>query len=142
MLILSLLVGSAIVATFIAGMGSGLSVHLPDLTHAALFTFKQALLSTLLSLVFAVPVAVALQSLYAFRGRRLMLALFAMPLSLPAIAAVLAVLSLYGRNGFVADFLHWIGAGYRPDIYGLSGILIAHVFFNMPLAVRHGVAGV
>lgn len=135
-LILSLLAGSAIAALLIAGKGSGFSVYLPQVARVALFTVKQALLSTLLSLAFALPAAVALQSLHAFRGRRFVLALFAAPLSLPAIAAVLATLSLYGRNGAVADLLNWAGFSYRPDIYGLSGILIVHVFFNMPLGVR------
>ncbi len=31
---------------------------------------------------------------------------------------------------------HWPVLDLRPDIYGLAGILIAHVFFNMPLTVR------
>ena len=29
-----------------------------------------------------------------------------------------------------------MGIAFKPDIYGLSGVLIAHVFFNFPLAVR------
>ena len=56
-----------------------------------------------------------------------------MPLALPAIVAALGILALYGRAGYFAAIARrqsW------PGIYGLSGILVAHVFFNLPLATR------
>src|SRR5690606_24135765 len=68
----------------------------------------------------------------AFAGRALILRLFALPLALPAIVAALGILALLGRAGLIAPL--W-GPGW-PGIYGLSGILIAHVFFNLPLATR------
>ncbi len=55
----------------------------------------------------------------------MVLALFALPLSLPAIAAVFGILSLYGRNGWIADVAAFSGSAFRPDVYGLDGILIA-----------------
>jgi thiamine transport system permease protein len=133
---LVVLAGSAIVATLLAGLDADVASALEAVSGAAYFTVKQALFSTLLSVGFAVPVAIALQSLPGFPGRRLVLALFAMPLSLPAIAAVLGVLSLLGRSGWVADLAAALGTAFRPDIYGLDGIVLVHVFFNMPLAVR------
>ena len=133
---LVVLAGSAIVATFLSGLDADVPSALTAVWGAAYFTVKQALFSTLLSVGAAMPVAIALQSLHRFPGRRLVLALFAMPLSLPAIAAVLGVLSLFGRSGWIADLATATGWAFRPDIYGLDGILLAHVFFNMPLAVR------
>lgn len=133
---LVVLAGSAIVATFLAGLDADVPSALDAVSGAAVFTVKQAAFSTLLSVGLAVPVAIALQSLPGFPGRRFVLALFAMPLSLPAIAAVLGVLSLFGRSGWVADLAAATGWAFRPDIYGLDGIVLAHVFFNMPLAVR------
>jgi len=100
------------------------------------FTLWQAALSTLLSVVPAVFVARALSRHPAFPGRALMLRVFAVPLGLPAIVAALGLLTLYGRAGFVADIASAVGAGRWPGIYGLSGILVAHVFFNLPLATR------
>src|SRR5262249_46502632 len=43
---------------------------------------------------------------------------------------------LYGRAGYFAGALSAIFDNQWPGIYGLSGILLAHVFFNLPLATR------
>ena len=102
----------------------------------ARFTLWQAALSTLLSIVPAILVARAFSRHPAFLGRGLLLRLFAVPLGLPAIVAALGMLALYGRAGFAADLADALGGGRWPDIYGLSGILVAHVFFNLPLATR------
>jgi thiamine transport system permease protein len=90
----------------------------------------------LLSVLPALFVARALARHPRFFGRDLILQLFAVPLALPAIVAALGVLALYGRAGYFADFLGSLGDGTWPGIYGLSGILVAHVFFNLPLATR------
>jgi thiamine transport system permease protein len=125
-----LVAGSALLTVFIAGLGSNFSVNGGRLWGVVQFTLVQASLSTLLSIAFAIPVAFAIDQLGPFRGRKLVLALFALPLSLPAIIGVMAMLSLFGRNGALASL------GWTADIYGLGGILLAHMFFNMPLAVR------
>jgi thiamine transport system permease protein len=104
--------------------------------RVALFTLWQAALSALLSVAPAILVARALSRHAAFPGRGLILRLFALPLALPAIVAALGVLSLYGRAGYFAGLLSWLAGGDWPGIYGLSGILVAHVFFNLPLATR------
>ena len=133
---LLVLAGSALAATLLTGWSSGMASGVSGLYRPALFTVWQALLSTVLSLAFAVPVALALESLSNRSLRNGVLALFAIPLSLPAIVAVLAVLSVAGRSGWLADAAIAIGFSWRPDVYGLTGILLVHVFFNMPLAVR------
>lgn len=134
--IIGALAASAVLATLASGLEAGLSGGFSGIARPSLFTLGQAALSTLLSVAFAVPVALALESLPRFAGRRALLALFAVPLALPAIAAVLGLLALYGRNGVIADGLSMAGADFRPDMYGLAGILTGHVFFNMPLSVR------
>ncbi len=106
------------------------------LFRIARFTLFQAALSTILSVGPAIFVARAFSRQQAFFGRGIMLRLFAVPLALPAIVAALGVLSLYGRAGLFAELLS-VGRGSPwPGVYGLSGILIAHVFFNLPLATR------
>ncbi|TGP41604.1 thiamine/thiamine pyrophosphate ABC transporter permease ThiP, partial [bacterium M00.F.Ca.ET.229.01.1.1] len=50
--------------------------------------------------------------------------------------AALGILALYGRAGYFAGLFNWVGGQGWPGIYGLSGILVAHVFFNLPLATR------
>ncbi|MGY6707728.1 MAG: thiamine/thiamine pyrophosphate ABC transporter permease [Rhizobiaceae bacterium] len=106
------------------------------MVRVARFTLWQATLSTLLSIVPALFVARALARHPRFPGRSMILRLFGVPLALPALVAALGVLALYGRAGYFAEPLGWLYGGQWPGIYGLSGILIAHVFFNMPLATR------
>ena len=106
------------------------------LFHITRFTLWQAALSTLLSVAPAILVARALSRHPAFPGRRFILRLFALPLALPAIVAALGILALLGRAGYFADPLSTLLGGTWPGIYGLSGILVAHVFFNLPLATR------
>lgn len=100
------------------------------------FTLWQAILSTLLSVIPAMLVARALAWHPNFPGRALILKLFALPLALPALVAALGVLALYGRSGLFADLLTAVIGERWQGIYGLSGILVAHVFFNLPLATR------
>ncbi len=133
---LSLVIGSALAALFYASAGSFQTADFAGMWPVAKFTVWQALLSTLLSIAFALPVARAFVTFHRFPGRRFLLILFTLPLSLPVIVAVLGIVTLMGRNGIISQIFQWFGHDLRPDIYGLSGILIAHVFFNMPLAVR------
>jgi thiamine transport system permease protein len=91
------------------------------------FSLWQALLSTLCSVLPAILVARAFALQPAFPLRSLLLRLFALPLVVPAVVAVMGVVSVYGSDG-------WIPLG--RSLYGLGGILLAHVFFNLPLAVR------
>jgi thiamine transport system permease protein len=108
---------------------------LPYLLHLTVFTLWQAFLSTLLSVAFAVPAALALARRPAFPGRGFVVALMVLPLGLPVLPAVFGLIEIWGRQGLANDVLVWFGAP-RLSIYGLSGILIAHVFFNLPLATR------
>ncbi|MEF2551556.1 thiamine/thiamine pyrophosphate ABC transporter permease [Aurantimonas sp. A2-1-M11] len=109
------------------------------LLGVVLFTLEQAVLSTLLSVAGAIPLALALHRAR-FPGRRAVLRLFLLPQALPVLVGALAILTIWGRNGIVSDAFVAVGLA-RLDIYGLSGILIAHVFFNLPLAARLMVAG-
>jgi thiamine transport system permease protein len=59
----------------------------------------QAGLSTLLSLLFAVPLARSLARRPIFLGRRWLINLFAVPLGLPPLVAALGLIEIWGRNG-------------------------------------------
>ena len=134
---LAVLVGSSLLALALEASGFDTDVYFDSyLLRVARFTVWQAALSALLSVLFAIPVARALYAESNFPGRGLILRLFALPLALPALVTVLGITSIYGRNGFIAQLSQSTFYPISPDIYGLTGILIAHVFFNMPLAVR------
>ncbi|MDE2385896.1 MAG: thiamine/thiamine pyrophosphate ABC transporter permease ThiP [Alphaproteobacteria bacterium] len=90
------------------------------------FTLKQALISTLISVVAGIAVAHALLR-QNFPGRALFLKLLALPMAMPAIVAVLGLVSLFGNSGLLP--------GVVP-LYGFTGIVLAHVFFNLPMCAR------
>lgn len=98
------------------------------------FTLKQALLSAAISVGLGVVLARAMLRRH-FYGRALLLSLFGAPFLLPVISAVLALIAIWGRGGMMSDMLSLLGMP-RLEIYGLSGIILAHVFFNLPLATR------
>ncbi|MDT8857730.1 thiamine/thiamine pyrophosphate ABC transporter permease ThiP [Paracoccaceae bacterium Fryx2] len=101
---------------------------------AVRFTLVQAALSAVVSVALAVPVARALAR-RRFAGRGAVVALLGAPFLLPVIVAVLGVLAIFGRAGWLSQGL--MAVGLPPlSIYGLHGVVLAHVFFNMPLAVR------
>ncbi|MFC0209844.1 thiamine/thiamine pyrophosphate ABC transporter permease [Chelativorans intermedius] len=134
-----LLVGGAFAGLAFEALGAwqgALSAFDSYLLRVARFTLWQAALSTLLSVGPALLVARALARHPRFFGRGLILQLFALPLALPAIVAALGVLALYGRAGYFAPLFSALAGERWPGIYGLSGILVAHMFFNLPLAAR------
>lgn len=98
------------------------------------FTVLQASLSALFSVLLAVPVARALAR-RRFYGRGLLVTLMGAPFILPVIVAVLGLLAVFGRSGVVNQVLGWAGLP-QIQIYGLHGVVLAHVFFNLPLATR------
>jgi len=117
-----------------------ISSHLTPADWSAIkFTVTQALASAILSIVIAIPTARALARRN-FRGRQFILTLMGAPFILPAIVAVLGILAVWGRSGYISDLLGSFGQG-PINIYGFGGVVLAHVFFNIPLATRLFVQG-
>ncbi len=106
----------------------------PAARDALWFTLWQAVVSASLSVVLAVPVARALAR-RRFRGRGAVITLMGAPFILPTIVAVLGLVAVFGRSGVVNVALRALGL---PEVspYGPQGVILAHVFFNLPLAVR------
>jgi thiamine transport system permease protein len=104
--------------------------------RVTLFTLGQAVASTLLSVALALPVALAIARRPDFPGRALLLGLMLVPLGLPVLPAVFGIVAIWGRQGVVNDLFRAVGIEDTLSIYGLAGILIGHVFFNLPLAAR------
>jgi thiamine transport system permease protein len=115
---------------------AGFSLSDPYVVRVLSFTVLQGGISALLSTCLAIPVTRALARRQHFPGRGLLLRLFAVPLGLPQLVAVLGIIAVYGRQGLVNRALLQTGLPELPTLFGLGGILLAHVFFNLPLAVR------
>ncbi len=130
-LVLALVLGTLAAVALRADGGAGFG---PADWAALRFTLGQALVSALLSVLFAVPVARGLAR-RRFFGRSALITLLGAPFILPVIVAVLGLISVFGRGGIVSQALIW--AGLEPiSIYGGHGVVLAHVFFNLPLATR------
>lgn len=132
---------STAVLLFHAQGGTGGALFDAYLLRVARFTLLQAGLSTLLSVALAIPVARALARRRDFAGRSWIIRLSAVPLGLPALVATLGIVEVWGRRGAVNQMLAALGLDNPISVYGLAGILIAHVFFNLPLATRLLLAG-
>jgi len=98
------------------------------------FTVVQAAVSALVSCALAMPVARALAR-RRFVGRGVLVTLMGAPFILPVIVAVLGLVMVFGRAGWMSQTLALFGLP-PVNIYGLHGVVIAHVFFNLPLATR------
>jgi thiamine transport system permease protein len=102
--------------------------------HALRFTLVQATLSAGISVALAVPIARALAR-RRFIGRGILITVMGAPFILPVIVAVLGLLTVFGRAGWINQITGIIGLPHI-QIYGLHGVVLAHVFFNLPLATR------
>ncbi len=137
-LLLAFLVGAALLMLFAQAGEAQIGTLLGSayVWHILRFTLTQALLSTVMSAAFGVLVARAFARETNFPGRRALLGLMSLPIVLPSLVAVFGIIAVYGQNGWLARALGAAGLEARPDIYGLGGVVLAHVFFNLPLAVR------
>jgi thiamine transport system permease protein len=108
----------------------------PYILRVLRFTLLQATFSTLLSVLLAIPIAQALARQPRFPGRIWIIRLMAVPMGLPVLIGALGLIGIWGREGIVNSLLVGVGMAEPISIYGLSGILLAHVFFNLPLACR------
>ena len=111
-------------------------LHKPVTVSIIRFTLWQAALSTLVSVALAVPLARALARRGHFLGRRLIIRLSSLSLIIPPMVAILGIVAVHGRQGWINQLLVVAGFTRYDYLYGLAGILIAHVFFNLPLATR------
>jgi len=104
------------------------------------FTFYQATLSTLLTLLLGLPSAY-LFARYEFRGKSLLRALTAVPFMLPTVVVAAGFNALLGPRGLIPSlcppFDDDQGMLCSFNIIGtLTAILIAHVFYNTTIIIR------
>jgi len=112
--------------------------------HVLLFTFYQAILSTLLTLLIGLPSAY-LFAHFDFHGKSLLRALTAVPFMLPTVVVAAGFNALLGPRGWInlglTNLLTWSGISPLPSplipfVGTLTAILLAHVFYNTTIVVR------
>jgi len=99
------------------------------------FTVFQAALSASIASALGVPLG-----FIAARGPRSLArplsALFSIPFAAPSLLVAIGLAGFWGVNGTVNGGLRAVGAEKPFVVYGLAGILLAHAFFNFPIAGR------
>ncbi|CAM5546920.1 hypothetical protein SCALM49S_09401 [Streptomyces californicus] len=101
----------------------------PDILDVLWFTTWQALASTALTLLIALPGAYVFAR-FAFPGKQVLRAVVTVPFVLPTVVVGTAFLAVLGRGGLLDEL--W---GVRLDTT-VWAILLAHVFFNYAVVVR------
>lgn len=95
------------------------------------FSAGQALVSATVCVVVGLPGAYAVSHLR-FPFKRLLRSISLIPFVLPSIVVIIATITFYGKNGIVNRALG-TDATY---VYSAAGIILAHVLYNLSLAVR------
>jgi molybdate transport system permease protein len=106
-----------------------------EVVQALALSLGTGLLSTLVSLVLGIPLAVVLarSEEWPAVARRLLRALVTVPLVLPPVVGGVALLLLLGRRGLVGQ---WLDAWFGITIpFSTTAVVIAQVFVAMPFLV-------
>ncbi len=110
--------------------------HTGDLWHLVSMTAIQAGLTTVLSLLVGTALAWALNRLR-FPGRDLIVGLFASAIVTPGLIVAFGLLAIWGRAGWINQTaLALFGRPLELPIFGLGGILMAHVILDGAFAAR------
>jgi thiamine transport system permease protein len=122
------------IVTAAAGQGATAPASV-DLAHLLRMTAIQAGLSTVLSLLVGVALAWALDRLR-FPGRGLVVGLFASAIVTPGLIIAFGLLTVWGRSGWINSLAGVLGGRLEVPIFGLGGILFAHVILDGAFAAR------
>jgi thiamine transport system permease protein len=100
-----------------------------------LFTFYQAILSTLLTLLLGLPSAY-LFARYDFRGKSLLRALTAVPFMLPTVVVASSFSAIFGARGLFSLLFPLLRDSFILHPPAFTLILLAHVFYNTTIIIR------
>lgn len=133
---IAILIAALLIALWVAGQRfptTGSSVA--GIGSIVAISATQAGLSTLLSILAGLILAWALDRLR-FPGRGLVIGLLSTALVMPSLVIVSGLLAIWGRNGWVNLVLSPFGLETGSSIFGLWGIVTAHVVLNGAFSAR------
>lgn len=102
------------------------------------FTFWQAAVSTILTLILALPGAYVFAK-FRFKGKHWLQAFTTIPFVLPTVVVAAAFQAFLGPHGVLNELLmNWFGLDHAPIQinYTIWFILLAHVFYNYTVFLR------
>lgn len=103
-------------------------------------SLMQASLSATLSLLLGLLLARAFFYLQ-FRGKKILRQLLLFSWALPSLIVIFAVINVWGNAGWLATWLALFGFNTPFPLYGMMGILLAHLLLNIPLATQYVLEG-
>jgi sulfate transport system permease protein len=126
-------VGVVFWRTLEPGLGSVIdSISTPAAISAFWLTILAAAIAVPLNAVFGVLAALALVR-GRFRGKALLDALIDLPFAVSPIVVGLALLLVFGRNGWFGE---WLIAHGIQVIFSVPGVVLATVFVSLPFVAR------
>ena len=126
-------VGLVFYRAFAGGLGDFFaSITTPQALHALWLTVLIALIAVPANTVFGVLCALAIVR-RRFRGHGLVNSVVDLPLALSPVVVGLALVLVYGRNGWWGAWL--IDNGFQV-IFALPGMVLATIFVSLPFVVR------
>jgi thiamine transport system permease protein len=130
---------TVIVQGLTSGSGSSFIevISSSSIQYGIQFSVFQALLSTILVVVIGLPGAFILARMR-FRGKSLVRALMIIPFVLPPIVVVIGFNQMFGAYGVIDSALMWMQSSSLSVFNlatGVSGIILAHTFYNVPLVL-------
>lgn len=116
----------------------GFSLNVPLLVKTLRFTFKEAILSTVITLIVGLACAYVF-STYKFRGKRICMSVITVPFMLPTVVVAAGMNAWLGPKGVLNSLLMQIFSLETAPLKVMNtfGIIIfTHVFYNTSLVVR------
>ena len=107
--------------------------------QSALF---QAALSTIGSVIVAVPLSVVMARRYHWFGMTFLRLMTGLAFVIPTTVAASGLLAVWGRQGVINSIIMTISDMTPlpllelPSFFGLKAVVLAHIFFNAPLMIR------
>jgi sulfate transport system permease protein len=132
-LLLALPVGFVFYRAFEHGLGTAWeSVTTPEAQHAFWLTCLMVLIAVPLNTLFGVLCGLVLVR-QRFRGRALLSAAIDLPFAVSPVVIGLALILVYGRNGW---FGGWLLDHGIQIIFSVPGMVLATIFVSLPFVVR------
>ena len=95
------------------------------------FSCLQSLVSAMSSVILAIFIGRAFNNIPIFFGRSWLLYSFDLALALPSLLIVLAIIDIYGKQGWYANIF-----GSYVNLYNIKTIILAHVIINLPYCLK------
>ncbi len=132
-LLLLLPVAMIFYRTFEHGLGAVWSaVSAPNAVHAFWLSIELVAIAVPLNTIFGIAVALALER-GRFRGRALLGLLIDLPFAISPIVVGLSLVLVYGRTGWLGD---WLAAHGIQVIFSVPGMVLATAFVSLPFVAR------